>query len=145
MSNALLEVSFYCLPHYLLPNYLKPAYYFILHQGKVLFVVLFNIFMRKRWYFVEILLLCINISIILLWIKLLSQLINPSYHQILIQSAHHYIQRTLPIRSTLPLNKQLITEAANYSEPDRNTVVHQPVSSKLRQYTTLRSQCERFT
>ena len=65
----------------MLAKYWKPAYYFILHRGKQIFVIIFIIFLCKRWYLLQICILYINLLSILFTIKSPSQLFHLSFYQ----------------------------------------------------------------
>ena len=65
----------------MLVNDWKSAYYFILHQGNLLFGNVFIIFLRKGWYFVKILILRRNVPTSYFLIEFTSQLFNLFCHQ----------------------------------------------------------------
>ena len=86
-----------------------------------------------------------NLPTYLLSIKFISQFFKYFLLSQINKSAQNYIKAIIILYNQQASNIQAITGSADHIEQDLNTVVNQPASGKLRQYTTVSSQCERFS
>ena len=73
LRTSLQKAPYYYFSYYVIVIYWKATYYFILHQVNLLFVTVSIIFLRKRWYLVQILILCMNLPTSLFSIHFHSQ------------------------------------------------------------------------
>ena len=77
-----------------------------------------------------------QISLTMVWSFLISQIMN---------SEQNYIQIIPSSNNQWELNSREITGSDDLSDRYQNTILNRPVSDKLRQSTTVPSQCEYLT
>ena len=108
LRTSLQKAPYYYFSYYVIVIYWKATYYFILHQVNLLFVTVSIIFLRKRWYLVQILILCMNLPTSLFSIHFHSQ------YLILITITN------ISISAKLHPNHSLLISGASTEEPSNN-------------------------